>query len=110
MGKAGLTDRVEYHGHMRRNTWRATKATRVLSDRQRIGWRIKRQKASHRTLERCGWPGYVFAYHDRAELGPVALEKLGKKTGLSRAICDSTRRKTRSSRRGPLLHAPGDRR
>ena len=68
---------------MRKNTWRATKATRVLSALQRIGWRIKRQKGSHRTLERRDWPDYVFAYHDRVELGPVALDKLGKKTGLA---------------------------
>jgi predicted RNA binding protein YcfA (HicA-like mRNA interferase family) len=68
---------------MRKNSWRATKATRVLSALQRIGWRIKRQKGSHRTLERRGWADCVFAYHERAELGPVALEKLGKKTGLT---------------------------
>jgi predicted RNA binding protein YcfA (HicA-like mRNA interferase family) len=48
----------------------------------RIGWRIKRQKGSHRTLARPGWPDYIFAYHDKAEIGPVALQKLGKKTGL----------------------------
>ena len=68
---------------MRKNNWRAAKATRVLSALQRIGWRIKRQKGSHRTLERHGWPDYVFAYHDRIEVGPVALEKLGKNTGLT---------------------------
>lgn len=68
---------------MRKNTWRATKATRVLSALLRIGWQIKRQKGSHRTLERLGWPDYVFAYRDRAELGPVALEKLEKKTRLA---------------------------
>jgi predicted RNA binding protein YcfA (HicA-like mRNA interferase family) len=62
--------------------WKATKARQVLSALQRLGWQIKRQKGSHRTLGRSGWLDYVFAYHDRAELGPVALEKLGKKTGL----------------------------
>jgi predicted RNA binding protein YcfA (HicA-like mRNA interferase family) len=68
---------------MRSKNWRATKAPRVLAALQRLGWQVKRQKGSHRTLERRGWPDYVFAYHDRAELGPVALEKLGKKTGLT---------------------------
>jgi predicted RNA binding protein YcfA (HicA-like mRNA interferase family) len=68
---------------MRSKNWRATKAPRVLATLQRLGWQVKRQKGSHRTLERRGWPDYVFAYHDRAELGPVALEKLGKKTGLT---------------------------
>ncbi len=63
--------------------WRATKARVVLGAPMRIGWRVKRQKGSHRTLSRSGWPDYVLAYHDRVELGPVALEKLGRKTGLT---------------------------
>jgi hypothetical protein len=29
-----------------------------------------------------GWPNYVFAYHDDAEIGPNALKLLGEKTGL----------------------------
>jgi hypothetical protein len=33
-------------------------------------------------LTRLGWPDYIFAYHDKIEIGPTALEKLGKKTGL----------------------------
>ena len=67
---------------MKQVNWKAAKATRVLSALERIGWRIKRQKGSHRTLERNGWPDYVFAYHDRIEIGPVALKKLGARTGL----------------------------
>jgi predicted RNA binding protein YcfA (HicA-like mRNA interferase family) len=63
--------------------WRATKARVVLAALVRIGWRVKRQKGSHQTLGRSGWPDYVFAYHDRVELGPVALVKLAKKTGLT---------------------------
>jgi predicted RNA binding protein YcfA (HicA-like mRNA interferase family) len=67
---------------MKQRTWRAAKATRVLSALQRIGWKIKRQKGSHRTLERSGWPVFVFAYHDGIEIGPIALKKLAAKTGL----------------------------
>jgi len=63
--------------------WPATKAQIVLSALQRIGWRVKRQKGSHRTLTRPGWPNYVFAYHDKTELGPIALRILGQKTGLT---------------------------
>jgi predicted RNA binding protein YcfA (HicA-like mRNA interferase family) len=63
--------------------WPATKATSVLAALNRIGWRVKRQKGSHRTLTRPGWQNYVFAYHDKAELGPVALKVLGQKTGLT---------------------------
>jgi predicted RNA binding protein YcfA (HicA-like mRNA interferase family) len=62
--------------------WRASKSKVVLAALLRIGWKIKRQEGSHRTLARPAWPDYVFAYHDRMELGPVALKKLGKKTGL----------------------------
>jgi len=62
--------------------WPAGKARTVLAALTRIGWRIKRQKGSHRTLARPGWPDYTFAYHDKVEIGPIALAKLGKKTGL----------------------------
>jgi predicted RNA binding protein YcfA (HicA-like mRNA interferase family) len=66
-----------------KSSWPSAKAPKVLAALLRVGWRIKRQRGSHRTLERRGWPDYVFAYHDRAELGQVALAKLGKKTGLN---------------------------
>jgi hypothetical protein len=29
-----------------------------------------------------GWPQYRFAYHDKEELGPVALSEMAKHTGL----------------------------
>jgi predicted RNA binding protein YcfA (HicA-like mRNA interferase family) len=48
----------------------------------RIGWRIKRQKGSHRTLVRPGWANYIFAYHDNVEIGPIALKLLAEKTAL----------------------------
>lgn len=52
---------------------------------QRIGWKIKRQGGtSHRIIEREGWPDVLFAYHDRATLGPTAMKLLAKKTGLRR--------------------------
>jgi len=62
--------------------WPSTKAKLVLAALVRIGWRIKRQRGSHRTLQRPGWPDYVFADHDRVEISRVRLAKLGKKTGL----------------------------
>ena len=54
----------------------------MLRALQRIGWTVKRQSGSHRTLSRDGWPDYVFAWHDDHEIGPVALKKLGNATGL----------------------------
>ncbi|MDX2158091.1 MAG: type II toxin-antitoxin system HicA family toxin [Hyphomicrobiaceae bacterium] len=63
-------------------TWGSTKASRVLAALQRIGWEIKRQSGSHRTLSRDGWPDYVFAFHDSDEVGPRMLSRIAKRTGL----------------------------
>lgn len=63
--------------------WRSTKARRVLAALVRRGWRIKRQSGAHRTLEREGWPDFVFAFHDREELGPRMLARIAKHTGLT---------------------------
>jgi predicted RNA binding protein YcfA (HicA-like mRNA interferase family) len=63
--------------------WKSTKARRVLAALLCIGWGIKRQSGSHRTLERDGWPNYVFAFHDNDEIGPVMLSRIAKQTGLA---------------------------
>jgi predicted RNA binding protein YcfA (HicA-like mRNA interferase family) len=63
--------------------WRAAKARRVLAALLRIGWTIKRETGSHRTLARDGWPNYVFAFHDNEELGPKMLSRMSKHTGLT---------------------------
>jgi predicted RNA binding protein YcfA (HicA-like mRNA interferase family) len=55
----------------------------VLAALLRIGWTIKRESSSHKTLARPGWPDYVFAFHDREEIGPKMLARIGKKTGLT---------------------------
>jgi len=34
-------------------------------------------------LARVGWPDYVFAFHDREEIGPRMLAKIAKSTGLT---------------------------
>lgn len=63
--------------------WPSTKARFVLAALLRTGWVIKRQKGtSHRVLARSGWPDYVFAFHDREEIGPRMLARIGKRTGL----------------------------
>ncbi|HLE28743.1 MAG TPA: type II toxin-antitoxin system HicA family toxin [Anaerolineales bacterium] len=56
--------------------WRTVKARQVLAALLRIGWRVKRQSGSHRTLERAGWPDFVFAFHDNEEIGPRMLARL----------------------------------
>jgi predicted RNA binding protein YcfA (HicA-like mRNA interferase family) len=63
--------------------WPSAKATRVLSALLRIGWSIKRQSGSHRVLEQPGWPDFVFAFHDRDEIGPRMLARIAKHTGLT---------------------------
>jgi predicted RNA binding protein YcfA (HicA-like mRNA interferase family) len=54
----------------------------VLAALGRLGWRIKRQSGSHRTLERPGWPDFLFAFHYREEIGPRMLARIAKHTGL----------------------------
>ncbi|MBI4770057.1 MAG: type II toxin-antitoxin system HicA family toxin [Chloroflexi bacterium] len=63
--------------------WRSTKARKVLAALLRIGWTVKRQSGSHRTLSREGWPDVVFAFHDNEEIGPRMLARISKVTGLS---------------------------
>jgi predicted RNA binding protein YcfA (HicA-like mRNA interferase family) len=63
--------------------WPSSKATRVLAALLRTGWRVKRQSGSHRTLSRQGWPDFVFAFHDRDEIGPRMLARIAKHTGLT---------------------------
>jgi predicted RNA binding protein YcfA (HicA-like mRNA interferase family) len=58
------------------------KARRLLAALLRLGWEVKRQSGSHRTLSRAGWPGIVFAFHDDEEIGPVMLGKIAKRAGL----------------------------
>jgi predicted RNA binding protein YcfA (HicA-like mRNA interferase family) len=64
--------------------WPSTRARRVLSALLRMGWRVKRHtRGSHRTLQREGWPDYVFAFHDKEEIGPRMLARVAKRTGLT---------------------------
>lgn len=63
--------------------WPSTKAAQVLAALLRIGGQIKRQSGSHRTLSRQGWPDFVFAFHDREEIGPRMLARIAKRTGLT---------------------------
>lgn len=62
--------------------WRAVKARQVLAALEKLGWRVKRQRGSHKVLSRSGWPDVVFAFHDREEIGPRMLARLAKVTGL----------------------------
>ena len=63
----------------------STKARQLLAALLRIGWSVKRHRGSHRTLQRDGWPDYVFAFHDNEEIGPRMLSRIYKRTGLTDA-------------------------
>lgn len=62
--------------------WPSRKARLVLAALLKIGWSMKRQSGSHRTLSRPGWSDYVFAFHDGEEIGPRMLARVAKHTGL----------------------------
>ena len=63
--------------------WPSIKAKRLLAALLRLGWQVKRQSGSHKTLSRNGWPDFVFAFHDSDEVGPKMLARVAKHTGLS---------------------------
>ena len=64
------------------SSWGTTKARRVLTALERLGWKEKRRSGSHRTLSRPGWPDVVFSFHDNEEIGPRMLARISKVTGL----------------------------
>jgi predicted RNA binding protein YcfA (HicA-like mRNA interferase family) len=66
------------------SNWPSARAKRVLVALQAIGWRVKRQSGSHKTLEHADYPDYVFAFHDGEEIGPRMLARIAKRTGLER--------------------------
>jgi len=63
--------------------WPSTKARKVLQALLKIGWSIKRSSGSHKVLQRAGYPNFVFAFHDREEIGPKMLARIAKHTGLT---------------------------
>lgn len=64
------------------STWPSTKARRIFAALLRIGWLVKRQSGSHRTLSRPNWPDFVFAFHDDEEIGPRMLFRIARSTGV----------------------------
>jgi predicted RNA binding protein YcfA (HicA-like mRNA interferase family) len=63
--------------------WPSSKGSRVYRALLRIGWSPKTFKgSSHITLQRAGYPNYVWAFHDSVEIGPKMLARIAKHTGL----------------------------
>lgn len=64
------------------SVWPAAKARRVLSALYRLGWQLKRETGSHKTLARDGYPDFVFAFHETEGIGPRMLARIARRTGL----------------------------
>jgi predicted RNA binding protein YcfA (HicA-like mRNA interferase family) len=63
--------------------WPSTNARRLLAALLRKGWTLKRQTGSHRVLAHPERPDFVFAFHDREEIGPRMLVRIAKQTDLT---------------------------
>ncbi len=64
------------------SNWPSVKAARLLRALLAIGWQVKRQSGSHRTLRREGYADYTFAFHEGDTIGPKMLARVAKQTGL----------------------------
>ena len=62
--------------------WKSSKAKQVLKALENIGWKVLRQKGSHKVLSREGGENYTFAFHDGEEIGSKMMSRVAKKTGL----------------------------
>jgi predicted RNA binding protein YcfA (HicA-like mRNA interferase family) len=63
--------------------WPSTKAKKVLRALESIGWRVVRQRGSHRIMAKQGCPDFTFAFHDKEEIGPHMLARIAKYTDLT---------------------------
>lgn len=52
------------------SNWHSTKARLVLSALEKNGWKVKRSSGSHKIMAKLGFRDYVFAFHDKEEIGP----------------------------------------
>jgi predicted RNA binding protein YcfA (HicA-like mRNA interferase family) len=68
-------------------SWPSTKARRVYAALVNVGWQLKRQSGSHRTLSRPSYPDLVFAFHDGDEIGPKMLARIAKHAGITQMTC-----------------------
>jgi len=64
--------------------WPSTKARRVFQALQKIGWFTVSQSGSHVKLRHrdAKFPEYIWAFHEKDEIGPRMLARIAKHTGL----------------------------
>jgi len=61
----------------------ATKAKKVLAALLRLGWTLKRQGGSHRTLAREAGQILCMLFMTGEEIGPKMMFRIAKNTGLT---------------------------
>ena len=64
--------------------WPSTKARRVYRALIGISWQSVSQAGSHVKLHHrdSKYPDYIWAFHDKEEIGPRMLARIAKHTGL----------------------------
>jgi predicted RNA binding protein YcfA (HicA-like mRNA interferase family) len=64
--------------------WPSTKASGVFKALLRIGWFTVSQAGSHIKLRHrdSKFPDYIWAFHEKDEIGPRMLARIAKHTGL----------------------------
>ena len=64
--------------------WPSTRARRVYRALMKIGWVPLSQTGSHIKLRHreSQYPDYIWAFHDKEEIGPHMLVRIAKHTGL----------------------------
>ena len=68
------------------SAWPSTRARRVLAALLRLGWAVKREAGSHRTLSRPGWADFVFAFHEDEEIGPRSTDSQAHRAAARRSV------------------------
>ena len=65
--------------------WPSTRARRVFKALLKIGWFTVSQAGSHVKLRHrdAKFPDYIWAFHEKEEIGPRMLAHIAKNTGLT---------------------------
>jgi predicted RNA binding protein YcfA (HicA-like mRNA interferase family) len=66
------------------SAWKSSKGRLVYRALLKIGWVVVSQRGSHVKLRyrTAKFPDYIWAFHDRDEIGPKMLARIAKHTGL----------------------------
>jgi predicted RNA binding protein YcfA (HicA-like mRNA interferase family) len=67
------------------SAWPSTRARIVFKALQKMGWSVVSQSGSHIKLRHRDprFSDYIWAFHDKDEIGPRMLARIAKHTGLT---------------------------